>query len=133
MGDQPLSILLVEDAPVNRELAEIVLTRAGHSVQSVETGQAALEALGAHEYDALALDIRLPDIDGLEIARKLRADPKTHDMPIVAITALAMKGDREAALEAGCDGYITKPVNTRTLAKDVAKIIAEAQKSKNEK
>ena len=117
-----IAILLVEDAPDNRDLATIVFRRHGYAVTPVTTGQAALDAVAENDFDIIALDIRLPDLDGLEVARRMRENPRLARVPIVAITALAMKGDRELAFEAGCDAYITKPVDTRTLAEDIERI-----------
>jgi CheY-like chemotaxis protein len=118
-----LKVLVVEDVQTNRELTEIVLKRAGHAVTAVTNGKDALDALKAGHYDVVALDLRLPDMDGLDIARAMKADPKLRNVPVVAITALAMKGDREKALEAGCDEYITKPVDTRTLAQSIEEVV----------
>jgi two-component system, cell cycle response regulator DivK len=126
-----LSVLLVEDAPVNQELAELVFRRAGYEVTAVGTGTAALADLEARSYDVVALDIRLPDMDGREVARQIKGNPRTRDIPVVAITALAMKGDREAALAAGCDAYITKPIDTRTLTQTIEAII-EAVRAKRD-
>lgn len=118
-----LSVLLVEDVRTNLELTELVLRRAGHTVTAVTNGKDALDALESGGYDVVALDLRLPDMDGLDIARTMKADPALRKVPIVAITALAMKGDREKALEAGCDEYITKPVDTRTLAESIQAVV----------
>ena len=120
-----LSVLLVEDVPDNANLAELIFIRAGFAVTTVARGADALTALDRGTYDVVALDIRLPDMDGLVLARALRADARLEQAPIVAITAHAMKGDRERALEAGCDAYVTKPVDTRSLAQDLVLIVDE--------
>ena len=122
---EPLSVLLVEDVPDNANLAGMVFERAGFSVTTVTTGADALAALEEKSFGVIALDLRLPDVDGHELATRMKADPRLARTPIVAITALAMKGDREHALEAGCDAYITKPINTRTLADDIRRIVDE--------
>lgn len=122
-----LNVLLVEDVHTNLELTELVLKRAGHVVTAVTSGQEALQALERAKFDVVALDLRLPDMDGLEIARAMKADPELRRVPVVAITALAMKGDREKALAAGCDEYITKPVDTRTLAQDIEAVVEQVR------
>ena len=129
MTSESLSVLLVEDVRDNSVLAELVLERGGFGVTAVRTGEQAVAALDQGKYDAVALDLILPDVDGLELAGRLRADARLAGAPIIAITALAMKGDRERALEAGCDEYLTKPVDTRTLAEEVARIVGEYRKA----
>jgi CheY-like chemotaxis protein len=127
MFDETLNVLVVEDVVTNLELTELVLKRAGHAVTSVSNGRDALDALEVGGFDVVALDLRLPDMDGLDIARTMKADPKLRSVPVVAITALAMKGDREKALEAGCDEYITKPVDTRTLADNIQAVVEQCR------
>ncbi len=125
MQEGGLSILIVEDMPDNLSLASVVFRRAGFQVNAVTTGQAALDFLRSERVDVVALDLRLPDMSGFEVASRLKADPELRDIPVVAVTALAMKGDRERALQAGCDDYITKPVDTRTLAEQMQRIVRE--------
>jgi CheY-like chemotaxis protein len=132
MMAEALSVLLVEDVRTNLELTELVLRRAGHAVTAVTNGRDALDALEGGEYDVVALDLRLPDMDGLDIARTMKADPNLRKVPVVAITALAMKGDRERALEAGCDEYITKPVDTRTLAEKIQAVVQHLRNRRDE-
>jgi CheY-like chemotaxis protein len=128
--DMPnLKVLLTEDAPDNRELAELVLRRNGFEVVSAGTGEELMRHLCGGEFDVLVLDIQLPDVDGLRIVGELRANEKTARMPIIGVTALAMKGDRERVLEAGCNAYIEKPYSTRTLAKRIEQVVAEARAS----
>ena len=122
---QRLRVLLVEDMPVNMELERLVFERGDFDVTTVGTGREALAALETEEFDVVALDIKLPDMDGLAIARQLKANPKTRHVPVVAITALAMKGDRERAMASGCDAYITKPIDTRTLAETISRGVQE--------
>ena len=129
MTSERLSVLLVEDVRDNSLLAELVLRRGGFDVTAVRTGEQAIAALDQGKYDVVALDLILPDVDGLGLAGRLRAAARLAGAPIIAITALAMKGDRERALEAGCDEYLTKPVDTRTLAEEVARIVEEYRKA----
>ncbi|HEY7683319.1 MAG TPA: response regulator [Gemmatimonadales bacterium] len=116
-------VLVVEDHPMNLELASDVLRTAGLTVLEATTATEGLRMAGEHLPDLVLLDIRLPDMSGLEALRRLRADPRTAAIPVVALTAQAMKGDEEAARSAGCIGYITKPINTRTFPTEVARYL----------
>ena len=113
------TVLLVEDNPMNLELAADVLRSAGFTVLEAVTAGEGLQVATDLLPDLVLLDIRLPDMDGLEVVRRLRADPRTTELLVVALTAQAMKGDEQAARSAGCIGYITKPINTRTFAAEV--------------
>lgn len=113
-------ILVVDDNPTNLKLVCDVLECEGYQVFMAIDAEEALHIIQGTPPDLLLLDIALPGMDGLTLTRKLRADERTRDLIIVAVTAFAMKGDEEKAREAGCDGYITKPVNTRTLGPQVA-------------
>ncbi len=108
---QSVRILLAEDNPVNKKLATLILTRAGYSVTTAETGKDVLELLDKKpkNYDLVLMDIQMPEMDGLEATRQLRQQGFTK-LPIIAMTANAMKGDREKCLEAGMNDYISKPI-----------------------
>ena len=110
---------MVEDNPANLLLVRAVLQLGGMSVAAAATVAAARQAIVETRPDLVLMDVRLPDGDGLELTRELKAAPATAAVPIVALTAHAMKGDDEAARAAGCDGFITKPLNTRTLVADL--------------
>jgi CheY-like chemotaxis protein len=112
-------ILLVEDNPSNSKLARILLEREGHEVCAAYDAEEALRILQSFAPRLILMDIQLPGMDGLTLTRKLKADPRTRDIPVVAMTAYAMKGDPSHALAAGCQGYITKPIDTRHFAADV--------------
>lgn len=112
-------ILIVEDNEANQLLAASVLQLHGFRVEIAGSGPEAMEKLTAITPDLILMDIQLPGQDGLSITRQLKADPKTASIPIVALTAHAMKGDREDALMAGCVGYIAKPIETRTFGDEV--------------
>ena len=120
----PLRILIVEDNPLNRELAEAILERAGYAVQAVGDAEAALAAAGADHPALVLMDIELPGMDGLEATRRLKADPTTRPIPVLALTAYAMAGDEARAREAGCDGYVTKPIHRPALLDAVAHALA---------
>jgi two-component system cell cycle response regulator DivK len=113
------SILYVEDNPENRLLILRILNAEGHVVTFAENATEALSAIQEKDFNLILMDINLPDIDGYTLTAKLRKNPKTVGVPIVALTANVMKGDREKSLEAGCDGYIQKPVDVDLLPKQV--------------
>jgi CheY-like chemotaxis protein len=116
----PLCILVVDDHETNLKLASDVLAFEGHRVFQARDAEEALAVLERCKPDLVLMDIALPGMDGLTLTRKLKAEEQTKHIPIVALTAFAMKGDDRKALEAGCDGYITKPLDTRKLPQQVA-------------
>jgi two-component system, cell cycle response regulator DivK len=113
-------ILLVEDNPVNRRLAEFLLRSNGYQVIEAATAQEAFDLLKAERPDLILMDIQLPGTDGLEVTKQLKEDPNTRNIPVLAVTSYAMKGDRERALAVGCAAYITKPIDKTTLLKEIA-------------
>lgn len=113
-------ILVVEDNPMNMELASDILEAQGYEVLQASAGRQALEIARNQRPDLILMDIRLPELDGLEITRLLKADESTRDIVVVALTAHAMRGDEERAQAAGCSGYIPKPINTREFIKVIA-------------
>jgi len=113
MAGEP--ILIVDDTPLNLKLIRMLLTGEGYEVLTAATAEEALELLRSHHPQLILADIQLPGMDGLEMTRRIKQDEKTRDIPVVALSALAMKDAEAKALAAGCDGYITKPIDTRTL------------------
>jgi len=113
-------ILIVDDNPVNLKLATDVLEMEGYAIEKAVDAEQAQEMLKSATPDLILMDIALPGMDGLTLTRKLKADERLKDVPVVAMTAFAMKGDEQKALAAGCDGYITKPIDTRKLPQQVA-------------
>jgi two-component system, cell cycle response regulator DivK len=113
-------ILLVEDNEVNRRLAGFLLRSQGYEVREATTGLQAFQILENERPDLIVMDIQLPGMDGLEVTRKLKEQPETADIPVIAVTSYAMKGDREKALAAGCAGYVTKPIDKKTFIQEVA-------------
>jgi CheY-like chemotaxis protein len=119
-----MNALVVDDTPINVKLLSALLKTNGFAVTIATTGEAALELVEQTEFGLILLDIRLPGIDGLTVARRLRADPRHRQRLIVAVTASAMKTDVAAALEAGCDAFISKPIDTRTLIPTLQGLLA---------
>jgi two-component system, cell cycle response regulator DivK len=109
------NILYIEDNPDNMLLVQRALESRGYILLKAENGLTGLDMVEANDIQLILLDINLPDIDGYEVARRLRKTTKAAHLPIIAITANALKGDAERALEAGCDVYMSKPVNIREL------------------
>ena len=119
----PATILIVEDNEANRLLAGAVLEREGYRVDMAGNAEEALQKLANGSPDLILMDVQMPGMDGLTLTRRLKGDARTADIPVVALTALAMTGDRERTLEAGCSGYISKPINTRTFASEVSRYL----------
>jgi two-component system, cell cycle response regulator DivK len=105
------SILIIDDNPMNVKLVQTLLEHAHYEVQVATNAEDALDLLQSWHPRLILMDIQLPAMDGLELTRRLKADPATQDILIVALTAYAMKGDAERITEAGCDGYIAKPID----------------------
>ena len=116
-------ILLVEDNEMNRDMLSRRLQRRGYEVAIATDGQAGVDMASTREYDLVLMDMSLPEIDGWEATRRLREDPATRTLPIIALTAHAMSGDREKALEAGCDDYDTKPIELDRLLSKIEALL----------
>jgi two-component system cell cycle response regulator DivK len=120
------SILIVDDNPANVALISFVLTNKGFEIRTATHAAEALAVLDAFRPRLILMDVQLPGMDGLELTRRLKADPRTRHIVIIALTAYAMKGDEDRAREAGCDGYLSKPIDTRTLPRTVAEYLRNA-------
>ncbi len=129
---RPLRILVAEDNPVNQELAVRVLKKRGHAPVLVSNGKEALAALESNSFDLVLMDVQMPEMDGLEATRHIR-DPQSavsdHHIPIIAMTAHAMSGDRERFLETGMNGYVSKPVFAGKLFEAIAAVLAQDEKT----
>ncbi len=112
MADE--TILIVEDSPLNRKLVETVLSPYGYNLLDAKNGEEAIEVATREHPDLILMDMKMPKLDGYEATRILKSRPDMANVPIVALTAHAMEEERERAIQSGCDGYITKPINTRT-------------------
>jgi CheY-like chemotaxis protein/nitrogen-specific signal transduction histidine kinase len=110
-----LRILIVDDNPTNLKLVAYLVKANGYEVETAGDAEQAMAVLQTHRPALILMDLQLPGIDGLELTRRLKADPATRAIKIIAVTAYAMKGDQEKAIEAGCDAYVTKPIDTRAL------------------
>jgi CheY-like chemotaxis protein len=119
------SILIIDDHPVNLELVKVLMVLEGYDVHTAGDAESALQLLTKLRPDLILMDVQLPGMDGLELARRLKADPAHKNARIIALTAYAMKGDEQKALAAGCDGYLSKPIDTRTFPKIVASFLAD--------
>lgn len=113
-------ILLIEDTPAIRKLVHIQLEQAGYSVESAEDAEAGLKLAFTGVFDLVLMDIHLPGMDGLSATRKLKENPLTRGIPILALTAMAMESDKARILASGCDGYIAKPIRLQDLLAAVA-------------
>jgi two-component system cell cycle response regulator DivK len=109
------AILIVDDNSANALLLSYLLSRRGYQVRTANNGREALDLLDEFQPRVIMMDIQLPGMDGLELTRQLKANPDTKGIVIIALTAYAMKGDETRAREAGCDDYISKPIDTRAL------------------
>ena len=127
MAGEP--ILIVDDTPVNLKLTRILLVNEGYKVLTAASAEEALELLRSYRPRLILADIQLPGMDGLEMTRLIKQDEKTRDIAVVALTAFAMKGDEQKAIEAGCDGYITKPIDTRTLGERIREVLRRRAES----
>jgi two-component system, cell cycle response regulator DivK len=118
------TVLVVDDNAVNLKLTRVLLRGAGYDVQTAADAEEALRVLHACKARLILMDVQLPGVSGLDLTRSLKADERTRDILVVALTAYAMKGDEEKALAAGCDAYVTKPIDTDALLALVARLLA---------
>lgn len=117
------NVMVVEDNEKNRKLVRVVLKAKGYNIIEAATGEEALNLLKNQKPDIILMDIQLPDIDGLTLIKQIKASVITKDIPIIAVTAYAMKGDEQKILDTGCDAYVSKPINTQELPRIVEKYI----------
>jgi CheY-like chemotaxis protein len=125
------TILVVDDNPINLKLVSDLLAFEGYRVLKAEDGEQAAASVEAEPPDLILLDVDLPGIDGLTLTKRLKSDVRTGDIIIVALTAFAMKADRQRAMAAGCDAYVTKPIDTRGLPGQVAQLLQHRGIGKN--
>jgi len=126
--DEKITIMYVEDNRENRLLVRRVLEAEGFQVMEAESAAQALKALSKHVPNLILMDINMPEIDGYTLTSRLRKNPKMKGVPIIAMTANVMKGDRERTLEAGCDGYLQKPIDVDLLAYQLRRFLERGGK-----
>jgi two-component system cell cycle response regulator DivK len=119
----PKAILYIEDDPANRILVRRVMEAQGYRVLEAESGMQGLEIAQTEQFGVILVDIHMPEMDGFEVMAHLRAMPETASVPIIALTAMVMKGDRERTLAAGCSGYIQKPIDVDLLPEQVTAVL----------
>lgn len=118
-------VLIIEDNSLNLELVTDLLEASGFTVHQARTGEDGIRLAENISPDLILMDFGLPDMHGLDATRILKSNPKTASVPIVALTAHAMKGDEKVALGAGCDGYLAKPISTRTFVTTIAQFLPD--------
>lgn len=123
-------VLIVEDNPMNMRLIEMILKSDNYLLLKASDGEEALAIATIDHPDLILMDVRLPKLSGLEVAKRLREKARFSHTPIIAITAHAMKGDEEKATQAGCNGYISKPIDTRQLPQLVADMLSRQPEAK---
>jgi two-component system cell cycle response regulator DivK len=126
MTDDKGTILYVEDNPDNRNLIRRVLMAEGYVVLEASNASQALDKLQEDTTDLILMDINMPDMDGYTLTSKIKGMPAYTKIPIIAVTANVMRGDREKSLEAGCDGYIQKPIDIDTLAQQIERFMTRS-------
>ncbi len=122
---EDITILYVEDNPENRMLVRRILMAEDFNVVEADSAAKAFEAIDATRPDLILMDINMPDVDGYTLTARLRENPRLNGVPIIALTANVMKGDRERTLEAGCDGYIQKPIDVDALPQQILRYLKE--------
>jgi CheY-like chemotaxis protein len=117
-------VLVVEDNEMNMQLVEFLLEEGGYQIVKAASGEEAMTiARSGEPVDLILMDIHLPGVDGLSVVRELKRDARTSSIPILALTAHAMRGDKDRFLQAGCDGYISKPIDVKTFLASISSFI----------
>jgi CheY-like chemotaxis protein len=122
-----INVLVAEDNAVNRELLRELLESRGYNVMEASDGQEALQMMEQTRPDILLLDLGMPVLDGFAVVRQIRKNPSLATLPVLAVTAYAMRGDRENVLNAGFDGYLSKPINARELSNELERLLQKRQ------
>jgi CheY-like chemotaxis protein len=123
MNEIPL--LIIEDNASHSKLEKLALANSGYDIRAASNADEAMKILAEFHPRLILMDIQLPGMDGLELTQKLKADPRYSETTIIAITAYGMKGDRETALAAGCDGYLSKPIDVATFPQSIAEFLSK--------
>ena len=122
----PKTVMIVEDNELNMKLFNDLLRANGYGTLPMRTGYEALDALREHRPDLIIMDIQLPEISGLEVTRRIKQDESLRDIPVIAVTAFAMKGDEERIRQGGCEGYLSKPISITSFMQAVRSYVGEA-------
>src|SRR5918998_5070006 len=120
------TVMIVEDNELNMKLFNDLLRANGYSTMPMRNGYDALDALKEHRPDLIIMDIQLPEISGLEVTRIIKQDENLRDIPVIAVTAFAMKGDEERIRQGGCEGYLSKPISVASFMQAVKSYVGEA-------
>ena len=120
-------ILIVDDNPLNLKLAQLMVISEGFEADTAADAIEALERVAVRPPDVILMDLQMPGIDGLELTRRLKAEDRTSHIPVIALTAAAMRRDREEALAAGCEGFISKPLDTRKFGAELAPFLRDSE------
>jgi len=118
-----VKILVVEDNPSNMRLVSLILKKVGYLVLEAYDATKGIEIAKSDDIDLILMDMRMPGMDGYQATKELKKDEATKDIPVIALTAQAMEGDKKEILDAGCDAYLTKPINYKILEKEIAKFV----------
>lgn len=124
-------IVVVDDNAINLKLLRVVLLAEGYDVRTAQDAEEAIALLQTSHPRLILMDLQLPGMDGLELTRRLKAAPETRDIFVIAVTSYAMKGDFEKALQAGCDDYVTKPIDTEALPRLIARYLGDPSPSRD--
>jgi len=127
-----IKVLIAEDNPVNRELLRELLELRGYTVLEACDGQEALRLIEHAQPELMLLDISMPGMDGFAVVRRIRENPRMAELPVVAVTAYAMRGDQERILSAGFDGYLSKPINPSSLVRELDRLLNRGVQSANQ-
>ncbi len=122
-------ILIIEDTPANLMLTTAILEGAGHAAVSASTAEQGLRIASTESVDLILMDMRLPGMDGMSAVRLIKDDPRTRAIPVIALTASAMKGDEQRMRAGGCSGYVAKPIRYQTLLKAIEEVLAQDKDS----
>ncbi len=124
------TVLIVEDNELNMKLFRDLLSAYGYATLQTRNGMEALSLARAHDPDLILMDIQLPEVSGLEVTKWIKADDRLADIPVIAITAFAMKGDEQRILQGGCEAYLSKPISIASFIETIQRFIGEAEPAK---
>lgn len=127
---QKTKVLIVEDNIDNYELVRFLLERSGYEAIWAHSGREAITMLKTERADLILMDLSLPEMDGWTATERIKSDPQTKHIPVIALTAHTLPGDRKRALDAGCDGYLSKPMNLELFAETIEQILSKVKRKR---